>query len=318
MHLRRLRQTESIRNLVRETNLHINHFILPLFIVEGENIKREIPSMPGVYHFSVDRLDSEIKSIQALGLEHVLLFGVVTQKDQLGSQAFNEHGVIQCAVRKIKSIAPGINVITDVCMCEYTSHGHCGILDENGNVNNGETLEYMARIARSHAQAGADMVAPSSMTDGVVKALRQSLNDGGFVHIPIMAYSVKYASGFYAPFREAAQSAPQFGDRRGYQMDCANSKEALREAKLDVLEGADILMVKPALPFLDIISIIKQNFNIPLAAYQVSGEYSMLKTAVKNGYLTQSCIDETLLAIKRAGADIIITYFAKELAQRLR
>ena len=305
---RRLRINSATRNLVRETKLNIEDLIYPLFIVEGENIKREISSLPDVYHFSLDMLEEEIKEIKDLGIEHVILFGIPHdhEKDACGSEAYNEDGIIQRAVRKIKEIDPDMNVVTDVCMCEYTSHGHCGILTEGGYVDNDKTLEHLAQIAVSHVKAGADMVAPSDMMDGRVKAIREALDKAGFVHIPIMSYSVKYASTFYGPFREAANSAPSFGDRKAYQMDPANTNEALIEAELDVLEGADILMVKPALSYLDVIRRVKDNYNLPLAAYNVSGEYAMLKSAVKNGILSEGAIYESILSIKRAGADIIM------------
>ena len=317
---RRLRINSATRNLVRETKLNVEDLIYPLFIVEGENIKSEISSLPDVYHFSLDMLDDEIKEIKDLGIEHIILFGIPHdhEKDACGSEAYNDNGIIQRAVRKIKEIDPDMNVVTDVCMCEYTSHGHCGILTEGGYVDNDKTLERLAQIAVSHAKAGADMVAPSDMMDGRVKAIREALDKAGFVHIPIMSYSVKYASTFYGPFREAANSAPSFGDRKAYQMDPANTNEALIEAELDVLEGADILMVKPALSYLDVIRRVKDNYNLPLAAYNVSGEYAMLKSAVKNGILSEGAIYESILSIKRAGADIIITYFAKDLAKMIR
>lgn len=317
---RRLRINSATRNLVRETKLNVEDLIYPLFIVEGENIKSEISSLPDVYHFSLDMLEEEIKEIKDLGIEHIILFGIPhdNEKDACGSEAYNDNGIIQRAVRKIKEIDPNMNVVTDVCMCEYTSHGHCGILTEGGYVDNDKTLEHLAQIAVSHAKAGADMVAPSDMMDGRVKAIREALDKAGFVHIPIMSYSVKYASTFYGPFREAANSAPAFGDRKTYQMDPANTNEALMESELDVLEGADILMVKPALSYLDVIRRVKDNYNLPLAAYSVSGEYAMLKSAVKNGILSEGAIYESILSIKRAGADIIITYFAKDLAKMIR
>lgn len=278
---RRLRVNSATRNLVRETKLNIEDLIYPLFIVEGENIKSEISSLPDVYHFSIDMLEDEIKEIKNLGIEHVILFGIPydNEKDACGSEAYNDNGIIQRAVKKIKEIDPNMNVVTDVCMCEYTSHGHCGILTEGGYVDNDKTLKQLAKIAVSHAKSGADIIAPSDMMDGRVKAIREALDNAGFVHIPIMSYSVKYASTFYGPFREAANSAPAFGDRKAYQMDPANSNEALIEAELDILEGADILMVKPALSYLDVIKRVKDNYNLPLAAYNVSGEYAMLKSA---------------------------------------
>ena len=316
---RRLRVNKAIRNLVRETKLNVEDLIYPLFIVEGEGIKNEISSLPDVYHFSVDMLENEIKDISKLGIEHIILFGIPHdhEKDTCGSEAYNDNGIIQRAVRKIKETNSDINVITDVCMCEYTSHGHCGILNENGYVNNDITLEYLTKIAISHAKAGADMIAPSDMMDGRIGALRKGLDEAGFENIGIMSYSVKYASTFYGPFREAAKSAPSFGDRKTYQMDPANSNEALIESELDMLEGADILMVKPALSYLDVIRRVKDNFELPLAAYNVSGEYAMLKSAVKNGILSEDAIYESVMSIKRAGADIIITYFAKYLAKTI-
>ena len=317
---RRLRVNSATRNLVRETKLNIEDLIYPLFIVEGENIKSEISSLPDIYHFSLDMLENEIKEIKDLGIEHVILFGIPYdhEKDACGSEAYNDNGIIQRAVKKIKEIDPNMNVVTDVCMCEYTSHGHCGILTEGRYVDNDKTLKHLAKIAVSHAKSGADIIAPSDMMDGRVKAIREALDNAGFVHIPIMSYSVKYASTFYGPFREAANSAPSFGDRKAYQMDPGNSNEALIEAELDILEGADILMVKPALSYLDVIRRVKDNYNLPLAAYNVSGEYAMLKSAVKNGILSEGAIYESVMSIKRSGADIIITYFAKDLAKMIR
>ena len=315
---RRLRVSDSMRSLVRETKLHVEELIYPLFVVEGENIKNEIASMPDVYHFSLDRLGEEIEEIKGLGIVSVLLFGIPKEKDACGSEAFAKEGIVQKAVRLIKSIAPEMIVVTDVCMCEYTSHGHCGILTEGGYVDNDQTLEFLTKIAISHAEAGADMVAPSDMMDGRIAAIREGLDEAGFVNVSIMAYSAKYASSFYGPFREAAHSTPSFGNRKTYQMDPANANEALREGQLDCQEGADIIMVKPALSYLDIIYRFKENFNKPIAAYNVSGEYSMLKLAVKNGLLSEDAIYESVLSIKRAGADIIITYFAKDLARQLQ
>ena len=317
---RRLRSTKAIRNLVRETKLQIEDLIYPLFIVDGENIKREIPSMEGVYHFSVDMLEDEIKELTELGIEHVLLFGVPDdeKKDCCASEAFNPEGAVQRAVRKIKEINPQMDVICDVCMCEYTDHGHCGILTDSGYVHNDKTLNYLGKIALSYAESGADMVAPSDMMDGRIGAIRQVLDNNGFENVAIMAYSAKYASAFYGPFRDAANSAPQFGDRKTYQMDPANSNEAIVEGKLDVAEGADIIMVKPALSYLDIIQRFKDNFDLPIAAYNVSGEYSMLKQAVKQGLLSEDAIYEAVMSIKRAGATIIITYFAKDIAKMLK
>jgi porphobilinogen synthase len=285
--------------------------------VEGTNIKSEIPSMPACYHYSIDRLNEEIKELKTLGINYVLLFGVPNLKDELGSSAYDNNGIVQRAIKEIKRVNPNMYVITDVCMCQYTSHGHCGILDKNGSVLNDETLEYLSKIALSHVKAGADMVAPSDMMDFRIAHMRKSLDDNGYFNIPIMAYSAKYATAFYGPFRSAAGSAPQFGDRKSYQMDIGNSDEAIRELALDIEEGADIIMVKPALTYLDIIRRAKDNFNMPLAAYNVSGEYAMVKSAVLNGLLDESAIFESVLAIKRAGADIIITYFAKDIAKVL-
>ena len=317
---RRLRSTKAIRSLVRETKLQIEDLIYPLFIVDGENIKREIPSMEGVYHFSVDMLEDEIKELTELEIEHVLLFGVPDdeKKDCCASEAFNPEGAVQRAVRKIKEINPQMDVICDVCMCEYTDHGHCGILTDSGYVHNDKTLNYLGKIALSYAESGADMVAPSDMMDGRIGAIRQVLDNNGFENVVIMAYSAKYASAFYGPFRDAANSAPQFGDRKTYQMDPSNSNEAIVEGKLDVAEGADIIMVKPALSYLDVIQRFKDNFDLPIAAYNVSGEYSMLKLAVKQGLLNESAIYEAVMSIKRAGATIIITYFAKDIAKMLK
>lgn len=315
---RRLRKSAAIRELVRETVLNVNDLIYPLFVVEGENIKEEIPSLPEVYHFSLDKLEEEIKEIKDLGIQHVILFGIPDEKDAFGKEAYNDNGIVQKAIRKIKEIDPDMCVTTDVCMCQYTSHGHCGILTEKGYVDNDQTLEYLTKIAVSHAKAGADMVAPSDMMDGRIQAMREGLDAQGFETVAIMSYSVKYASSFYGPFRDAAGSAPSFGDRKTYQMDPANSNEALIEAELDVLEGADMLMVKPALSYLDVIRRVKDNFDLPLVAYNVSGEYSMLKLAVKEGLLNESAIYEAVMSIKRAGADIIITYFAKDIAKLIR
>ncbi|CEK34393.1 Delta-aminolevulinic acid dehydratase (porphobilinogen synthase),Delta-aminolevulinic acid dehydratase,delta-aminolevulinic acid dehydratase,Delta-aminolevulinic acid dehydratase,Delta-aminolevulinic acid dehydratase [[Clostridium] sordellii] len=315
---RRLRASSAIRDLVRETVLNINDLIYPLFVVEGENIKEEIPSLPDVYHFSLDKLEDEIKELNELGIQHVILFGIPDEKDPFGKEAYNDEGIVQKAIRKIKEIDQSMCVTTDVCMCQYTSHGHCGILTEKGYVDNDETLGYLTKIAVSHAKAGADMVAPSDMMDGRIQAMREGLDEAGFETVAIMSYSVKYASSFYGPFRDAAGSAPSFGDRKTYQMDPANSNEALIEAELDVLEGADMLMVKPALSYLDVIRRVKDNFDLPLVAYNVSGEYSMLKLAVKEGLLNEDAIYEAVMSIKRAGADIIITYFAKDIAKKIR
>lgn len=315
---RRLRKNSTIRNLVKETRLSIDAFIYPLFIVEGESIKREISSMKGVYHFSVDKVLDEVKELLELGIQSILLFGVPDKKDELGTEAYAEDGIIQRAIRAIKKEYPEMYLITDVCMCEYTSHGHCGILDDEGYVNNDESIEYLSRIAVSHAEAGVDMVAPSDMMDYRVAHMRMSLDDNGYENIPIMSYSAKYCSAFYGPFREAAESAPSCGDRKSYQMDMANSDEAMREVQYDIDEGADIIIVKPALSYLDIIRRTKDNFNIPVAAYNVSGEYSMIKSAIDQGIVGEDVMIETLTSIKRAGADIIISYFAKDLAKLLK
>ncbi len=314
---RRLRRTEALRAMVRETELSVKHLIYPLFVVPGKGVKEEVPSMPGVFRFSVDKLSEEAKEIRDLGIPAVILFGIPEKKDEAGSEAYAKRGIIQRAIAALKKAAPELVVVTDVCLCEYTSHGHCGII-KNGEVDNDLTLEQLARVAVSHAKAGADMVAPSDMMDGRVARIREALDEAGFSHIPIMSYAVKYCSSFYGPFREAAESAPQFGDRRSYQMDPANAREALREAALDVEEGADILMVKPALPYLDIIRALREEFNHPIAAYQVSGEYAMIKAAGRLGWLDEErAMMESLISIRRAGADIILTYFAKEVARRL-
>ncbi|BAI80290.1 porphobilinogen synthase [Deferribacter desulfuricans SSM1] len=313
---RRLRRNETIRRMVRETKLSVDDLIYPLFVVEGENIKNEIKSMPGNYQMSIDNIVKECIEIEKLGIPAVILFGIPELKDELGSEAYNDEGIIQKAIKAIKENTSKLYVITDVCMCEYTSHGHCGII-RDGDVDNDETLKYLALEALSHAKAGADMVAPSDMMDGRVAAIRDILDEHGYYNIPIMSYAVKYASSFYGPFREAAESTPAFGDRRSYQMDPPNRLEALREAEMDIMEGADIIMVKPALPYLDIIREVKDNFNVPVAAYNVSGEYSMIKAAIEKGWLDEKVIFESLISIKRAGADLILTYFAKEIAEKL-
>ena len=312
---RRLRVSKVTRELVRETRLDMKELVYPIFVIEGENIKNEIKSMPGVYHFSLDKLDDEIKDIQEHGIQNIMIFGVTEHKDWCASSGFSEDGIVQKAVRKIKSIAPDLNVITDVCMCEYTDHGHCGIINEDGYVDNDRSLEYLAKIALSHAKAGADMVAPSDMMDFRVGAIRKVLDHNGFVNVGIMAYSAKYASNFYGPFRDAADSAPAFGDRKTYQMDPSNFNEAMLECEYDIEEGADIIMVKPALTYLDVIKGASQRFDVPIAAYNVSGEYTMIKNAVNQGLLNEEAIYEAVMSIKRAGANIIITYFAKDLAK---
>lgn len=318
MRMRRIRENKILREMTKETSLEISDFIYPLFVVEGENIKKEIPSMPDCYHFSIDKLEDEIKEIVDLGIRAVILFGIPNKKDDHGSGAYAEDGIIQKAVRKIKKINKDLLVITDVCMCEYTDHGHCGILDHEGHVLNDETVSYIAKIALSHAKAGADIIAPSDMMDFRIKAIRKILDENNFKNIPIMAYSAKYASNFYGPFRDAADSAPSFGDRKSYQMDYHNSNEAMREIALDLEEDADFIIVKPALSFLDIIQRTKDNFNTNIVAYNVSGEYSMVKNAIKMGLVKEEIIYEILISIKRAGAKMIITYHAKEMAKKLR
>jgi len=314
LRMRRLRKSPALRSLVRESQVDTGDLIFPLFVVEGKRIKKEIEAMPGIFHFSVDKLAVEAEELSALRVPAVLLFGVVNEKDETGSPALNPQGVVQRAIRAIKKAAPNMIVITDVCLCEYTSHGHCGVI-VNGDVDNDTTLPLLAGMALSHASAGADMVAPSDMMDGRVSAIRQALDRDGFNHIPIMSYAAKYASAFYGPFREAAGSAPQFGDRKSYQMDPPNVREALREIEEDINEGADIVMVKPALAFLDVIRRARDSFNCPLAAYNVSGEYAMVKAAASRGWIDGKRITlEILGSIKRAGADIIISYHAKEAA----
>ena len=312
---RRLRISGIMRELVRETRLDMKTLVYPLFIVEGQGIKNEIKSMPGVYHFSIDMLDGEIEDIIKHGIQNIMIFGVTHDKDACASSGFAEDGIVQRAVRKIKSFEKSLNVITDVCMCEYTDHGHCGILDESGYVDNDKSLAVLAKIALSHAQAGADMVAPSDMMDGRVGAIRKMLDEHGFVNVGIMAYSAKFASNFYGPFRDAADSAPAFGDRKTYQMDPANFREAMLECAYDIEEGADMVMVKPALAYLDVIKGARERFDVPIVAYNVSGEYSMIKFAISQGLLNEEAMYEAVMSIKRAGADIIITYFAKDLAK---
>lgn len=316
--LRRTRQNDKVRGLVRETHLNVDQLVYPLFIAEGIDEPREISSMPGIMQWPLERLGREAERIANLGIPAVLLFGIPGEKDEVGSEAYNDKGIIQQAIRVFKSEVPDLLVITDVCLCEYTSHGHCGVI-HNGNVQNDESLELLSRMALSHAEAGADMVAPSDMMDGRVGAIRQLLDEHEFNQTPIMAYSAKFASGFYGPFREAAGSTPQFGDRRAYQMDPANVREALREVDLDIAEGADIVMVKPAMAYLDVIRRVRDHCDLPLAAYNVSGEYSMIKAAAQNGWIDERrIVMEVLTAIRRAGADIIITYFAPEVASWLK
>jgi porphobilinogen synthase len=326
MRHRRLRQSVGIRNMVRETVLNVQDLVQPIFVTYGTNVRNEISSMPGVYHFSLDTLKTEVDEIAALGIPAVLLFGIPETKDSIGSSAFAEDGIVQEATRLIKSWYPELLVIADTCLCEFTDHGHCGMVHTfeheghiQGDVLNDESLSLLVQTAVSQAKAGADIIAPSNMMDGFVQAIRSGLDEAGFLNIPIMSYSVKYASAFYGPFREAADSAPQFGDRKTYQMDPANVREALREAESDVLEGADMLMVKPALAYLDVMRMIKDQFDLPLVAYNVSGEYSMVKAAALQGWINEKAIvQEMLTGMKRAGADIIITYFAKDSARWLR
>ncbi|CAN5392601.1 porphobilinogen synthase [soil metagenome] len=314
---RRLRLSPVLREMFRETTLRKSDLIYPLFIVGGEGVKNEISSMPGQYQMSVDKILQECEELQRLGILSVLLFGIPLEKDEIGSEAYNEDGIIQRATREIKKCFPELLVITDVCLCEYTSHGHCGVVD-NGHVKNDETLKLLVKEALSHARSGADIIAPSDMMDGRVGAIRNALDADGYDHTPIMAYSAKYSSAFYGPFREAAESAPQFGDRKTYQMDPGNSDEAMREIALDIQEGADIVMVKPALSYLDVIRRAKDEFDMPLAAYNVSGEFSMVKAAAANGWIDEEKVMmEILTSIKRAGADVIITYFAKDAARIL-
>ena len=314
---RRLRKGDAIRRMVRETSLSPDDFIYPLFVTFGKNIRREIKSMPGCFQESVDSIVKHAKEVYNLGIPAVILFGIPEHKDETGSGAYDPHGVVQKAITAIKNKIPELYVITDVCMCEYTSHGHCGLI-ENNDVKNDPTLELLAKEAVSHVKAGADMVAPSDMMDGRVEAIRIALDGEGYPEIPIMSYAAKYASAFYGPFRDAAESVPQFGDRRSYQMDPANRREALKEVALDIEEGADIVMVKPAMTYLDIISDIRENFALPVAAYNVSGEYSVIKAAAKLGWIDEErAMMEVLTSIKRAGADIILTYFAKDAAKVL-
>ena len=314
---RRLRANENLRRLVRETALSVNDLIYPMFVVHGRDTATEISAMPGCYQYSVDRLVTAAKELAALGIPGTILFGIPALKDPLGTEAYADDGIIQLAVRAIKDAVPDLLVMTDVCLCEYTDHGHCGVI-EDSEVQNDPTLELLVKESLSHARAGADVIAPSDMMDGRVGAIREALDENGYENIPIMAYSAKYASAFYGPFREAAESAPQFGDRRSYQMDPANAEEALREVALDIQEGADILMVKPALSYLDVIHRVKTEFQVPVAAYNVSGEYAMVKAAAQNGWIDEERVAlELLTSIKRAGADMILTYFAKSVVEWL-
>ncbi len=318
LRMRRLRRNENLRRMIRENRLSVDDLIYPLFVVPGRNIKEEVPSMPGVFRVSIDELVKEVEEVAALEIPAVILFGIPEKKDEAASGAYDEEGIIQKALRELKKNVPDVILITDVCLCEYTSHGHCGII-KDGEVNNDITLEILAQTAVSHVDAGADMVAPSDMMDGRVAAIRSSLDENGYKDIPIMAYSAKYASAFYGPFREAAESTPQFGDRRGYQMDPPNVLEALREVELDIEEGADIVMVKPALAFMDVIRQVKDEFGYPTAAYNVSGEYSMVKAAALKGWIDEKkIVREILIGLKRAGADLILTYHAKDAARWLK
>jgi porphobilinogen synthase len=315
---RRVRRTQTLRDLVAENRLDPRDFIYPLFVRHGEGIREEISSMPGQFHLSVDQLDREAEDLKAVGVRAVLLFGLPAHKDEVGSEAYDDDGIVQRAIRRLRAADPSLVVMTDVCLCEYTSHGHCGVL-AGEEVLNDESVELLARTSVSLARAGADVIAPSDMMDGRVAGIREALDEAGFESLPILAYAAKFASAFYGPFREAADSTPQFGDRRGYQMDPANGRQAMAEIEEDVLEGADMVMVKPALPYLDLVRQARERFDLPLAAYNVSGEYAMLKAAVANGWLDERRATlEALLGIKRAGADMIITYHAKEAARWLR
>ena len=312
---RRLRQNGILREMVRNVTINLDQFIYPIFVEEGTNIKEEIPSMPNQYRYSIDMLSKELKELKDLGIKSLLLFGIPKIKDEVGSEAYNDNGIVQEAVRYIKKNFPEFLIVTDVCMCEYTSHGHCGILNGN-DVNNDITLNYLAKIAVSHVKAGADIVAPSDMMDGRIQAIREALDKNGYINTPIMAYSVKYASSYYGPFRDAADSAPSFGDRKTYQMDFRNSKDYKREVIADTEEGADFIMVKPALPYLDVIKVVSEETNLPVVAYNVSGEYSMVKAASLNGWVDEKkIVMENMYAIRRAGADIIISYHTKDIAK---
>lgn len=312
---RRLRTTAGMRKLVRETELRASDFIYPIFVTEEENVKSEVPSMPGVYQLSLDRLKEEMEEVASLGIQSVIVFGVPEHKDDVGSGAYHDHGIVQKAIAQIKQDFPELVVIADTCLCEYTDHGHCGLV-ENGEILNDESLVLLAKTAVSQARAGADIIAPSNMMDGFVAAIREALDQEGFTNVPIMSYAVKYASAFYGPFRDAVGSSPQFGDRKTYQMDYANRREALREAKSDVEEGADFLIVKPTLSYLDIVREVKNEFNLPVVGYNVSGEYAMVKAAAQNGWIEEKALVlEMLTSMKRAGADLIITYFAKDAAK---
>ncbi|MFD1850138.1 porphobilinogen synthase [Oceanobacillus bengalensis] len=315
---RRLRSSSSIRSLVRENHLRVEDFIYPMFVIEGENIKNEVTSMPGVYQFSMDLLLDEVTEVYNLGIRSIMFFGVVTAKDEIGTGAFIDDGIVQVATRMVKEAFPDLLIVADTCLCEYTSHGHCGVIHDH-DVDNDESLELLAKTAVSQAKAGADIIAPSNMMDGFVAYIRAALDEAGYTNIPIMSYAVKYASSFYGPFRDAADSTPQFGDRKTYQMDPANRLEALREAESDIEEGADFIMVKPALSFLDIVRDVRNLVDVPVVAYNVSGEYAMVKAAAQNGWIDEKqLVIEMLTSMKRAGADIILTYFAKDVAKWLK
>ena len=315
---RRLRSSEAMRALVRETTISVNDFIYPLFVAEGENIKNEVPSMPGVYQISLDQLNEEIDELVSLGIRAVMLFGIPKEKDEVGTGAYVDEGIVQQATRQIKEHYPEMLVIADTCLCEYTSHGHCGVI-HGEEIDNDESLKLLAQTAVSQAKAGADIIAPSNMMDGFVIAIRQALDEAGFTNIPIMSYAVKYASSFYGPFRDAAESTPQFGDRKTYQMDPANRREALKEAETDIEEGADLLIVKPALAYLDIVREVKNATNVPIVAYNVSGEYAMVKAAAQNGWIDERpLVMEMFMTMKSAGADLILTYHAKDIASWLK
>lgn len=315
--LRRLRSNETLRSLVRETQLHLSDLVYPIFVIEGQGIKNEVKSMPGIYQYSMDRIEEELDRIEESGVKSILLFGIPTHKDEVGSGAYDKDGIMQKAITYIKKKYPDLLLIADVCLCEYTSHGHCGLVRE-GKIVNDETLPLLSRMALSLAKAGADIIAPSDMMDGRVRVIREALDQQGYTDTPIMAYSAKFSSGYYAPFRDAAHSAPSFGDRKTYQMDTANGKEALREIEADIREGADIIMVKPALAYLDVIKEASSQFNYPLAAYNVSGEYAMVKAAAMNGWVDEKkIVMENLIGMKRAGAKIIITYHALDVAKWL-
>lgn len=315
---RRLRSSQAMRSLVRENHLHVDDFIYPIFVIEGENVKNEVPSMPGVYQVSLDLLQNEIKEVYDLGIRAIMFFGVVSDKDEVGSGAYDHHGIVQEATRLSKKEFPDLLVVADTCLCEYTSHGHCGVIHDY-DVDNDASLKLLAKTAVSQAEAGADIIAPSNMMDGFVAVIRDALDEAGYEHIPIMSYAVKYASSFYGPFRDAADSTPQFGDRKTYQMDPANRLEAIKEAETDIEEGADFIMVKPALSFLDIVRDVRERVNVPVVAYNVSGEYAMVKAAAQNGWINEKeLVLEMLTSMKRAGADIILTYHAKDAAKWLK